>query len=131
MLFQESLNWLNLCVEIRSRSRKFWHCDKDEVAIRLVFLYWPSLLFFVFGYLCSCLFATLSGSCCCRSCLNLAVMATCFRSLFSFSLWTAAFSLFAVATPKHEKSISKFMYTQIESALQKNEHRIQKEKQEK
>lgn len=107
------------------RSRKFWHCDKDELATRLsigsatplppTFL---SFSFFCFsGLFMQLPFATLSarGCCCsrcpCTRCRQWALVSA--RHFFAAD--SAIFSL-CCRDSKHEKSISKFMYTQIESA---------------
>lgn len=108
------------------RSRKFWHCDKDELATRLSigsatplspFLSLSLGLFCFSGLFMQLPFATLSacGCCCsrcpCTRCRQWALVSA--RHFFAAD--SAIFSL-CCRDSKHEKSISKFMYTQIESA---------------
>lgn len=106
------------------RSRKFWHCDKDELATRLsigsatpLSPFLSSSFFCFSGLFMQLPFATLSacGCCCsrcpCTRCRQWALVSA--RHFFAAD--SAIFSLFCCDS-KHEKSISKFMYTQIESA---------------
>lgn len=88
------------------RSRKFWHCDKDELATRLSigsatplspFL---SLSFVFLGYLCSCLLQHYLPVV--VAVLVVLVLAAASGHLFPHAISlprTAPFSLFAVATP--------------------------------
>lgn len=84
LLFLEFFNLRNLCVEIFSASRKFWHCDKDELATRLsigiasshshlLSLTLSLHLFFLVIYavafcntICQCCVCCPCTSCCCR-----------------------------------------------------------------
>lgn len=91
------------------RSRKFWHCDKDELATRLsigsatplslspLFL---SVSFVFLGYLCSCLLQHYLPVV--VAVLVVLVLAAASGHLFPHAISlprTAPFSLFAVATP--------------------------------